>query len=138
MNLLSGLLFGLRGLCKAGLRALSNYVRSRTPADSTRTVTPASINTSGMANFHHVLSGTRPSARPPATTANVGVTRLIRPLADWYAVTTSARGTPAKSASGAMIGMLTVARPEDDGMRNDRGRYIAATVLMKATPPIPL
>jgi hypothetical protein len=44
-------------------------------------------------------------------------------------------GTPAKSASGAMIGIVTVARPEDEGIKNESGRYSSATVLMNATPP---
>src|SRR4051794_31948712 len=63
-------------------------------------------------------------ARPPITTADVGVTRFSRPDALWYAVTTRLRLAPAKSARGAMIGMATVARPDDDGIRNDSGRNI--------------
>ena len=38
-------------------------------------------------------------------TADVGVMRFTNPEADWNAVTTSRRDTPAKSASGARIGM---------------------------------
>ena len=54
-------------------------------------------------------------ASPPMTTADVGVTRFTSPFADWYAVTTSVVGTPAKWASGAMIGIDTVASPELEG-----------------------
>src|SRR6187401_1599716 len=69
------------------------------------------------------------------TTAEVGVTRFTRPFALWYAVTTSWAGTSAKLASGAMIGIATVARPDDDGMRNDSGRNRTYMRLMKITPP---
>ena len=93
------------------------------PSDSTTIVTTASINTSGSTNFHHVENSTRPIIKPPATTANVGVNRLSNPEADCYAVTTKLDGTPAKLASGAMIGIVTVANPDDDGIRNDNGRY---------------
>src|SRR5438270_190720 len=51
-------------------------------------------------------------------TAEVGVTRLTKPDADWYAVTIRARETPAKSASGARIGITSAACPDDDGTRN--------------------
>src|SRR5215813_10419624 len=67
-------------------------------------------------------------------TADVGVTRFTRPDADWYAVTTTERATPAKSASGARIGMTSAACPEDDGTRNAIGR-----LTMKARiPNVPL
>src|SRR4051795_8488516 len=55
-------------------------------------------------------------------TADVGVTRLTRPDADWNAVTTIDRDTPAKSASGARIGMTSAACPDEDGTRNAIGR----------------
>src|SRR5947208_15298028 len=54
-------------------------------------------------------------------TADVGVTRFTNPDADWKAVTISARETPAKSASGARIGITSAACPEDDGTRNAIG-----------------
>ena len=53
------------------------------------------------------------------TTAEVGMNRFISPEALWYAVTTSDSGTSTKPASGAMIGMATVASPDDDGIRNE-------------------
>ena len=77
---------------------------------------------SGHTKRRYLPYGTRAMARPPMTTADVGVTRFSRPDALWYAVTTRLRSAPAKSASGAMIGMATVARPDDDGIRNDSGR----------------
>src|SRR5512142_2388159 len=54
-------------------------------------------------------------------TAEVGVTMLTRPEADWYAVTTRARDTFAKSASGARIGITSAACPDDDGTRKAIG-----------------
>src|SRR5437660_8028062 len=54
-------------------------------------------------------------------TAEVGVTRFTKPDADWYAVTTRARDTPAKSASGARIGITSAACPDDEGTRNAIG-----------------
>ena len=63
------------------------------------------------------------------------MTRLSSPLADWYAVTTSWAGTSAKLASGAMIGIATVARPDDDGIRNESGRKRRYMRLMNRTPP---
>src|SRR3954454_7379037 len=55
------------------------------------------------------------------TTADVGVTRFTSPDADWYAVTMIERDTPAKSASGARIGITSAACPDDDGTRNAIG-----------------
>src|SRR3954452_8816056 len=55
-------------------------------------------------------------------TAEVGVIRLTVPDAVWNAVTTTARDTPAKSASGARIGITSAAWPDDDGTRNAIGR----------------
>ena len=43
------------------------------------------------------------------------------PDADWNAVTAIARDTPAKSASGARIGITSAACPDDDGTRNAIG-----------------
>src|SRR5437868_14710930 len=56
-------------------------------------------------------------------TAEVGVTRFTNPDADWNAVTTIARETPAKSASGARIGITRAAWPDDDGTRTAMGMW---------------
>ena len=47
-------------------------------------------------------------------------------------MTTSSAGTPAKSASGLMIGIATVARPDEDGIRNDSGRNSANITIDEA------
>jgi hypothetical protein len=61
-------------------------------------------------------------ARPPNTAAEVGATKFRNPDALWYAVTTRLRSPPAKWARGDMMGIATVASPDDDGIRNDTGR----------------
>src|SRR5881392_4193111 len=54
-------------------------------------------------------------------TAEVGVTRFTNPEADWKAVTIVERATPAKSASGARIGITSAAWPDDEGTRKAIG-----------------
>ena len=55
------------------------------------------------------------------TTAEVGVAEVHQAVGALVVVTTRYDGTSAKLASGAMIGMATVARPDDEGMRNEMG-----------------
>src|SRR3954452_20611107 len=54
-------------------------------------------------------------------TADVGVKRFTNPDAHWNAVTVIERATPAKSESGARIGITSAACPDDDGTRNAIG-----------------
>jgi hypothetical protein len=68
------------------------------------------------------------------TMAEVGVNRFTQPDADWYAVTTIARLTPAKSPRGAMIGIARVAWPDDEGTRNASG-MLTTNIMMAKTPP---
>ena len=56
------------------------------------------------------------------------------PDADWYAVTATARDTPAKSASGARIGITSAACPDDDGTRN----AIGMLTMNASTPNAPV
>ena len=63
--------------------------------------------------------------------------RFIRPDALWNAVTIRFASTLTKAASGAMIGIDTVARPDEDGIRNDSGRKSRNTTITKATGPRP-
>ena len=65
--------------------------------------------------------GILPNVSAPISTPLVGVIRLTRPLADWNAVTAMSLPTPTKSESGAIIGMESVARPLDDGTKNESG-----------------
>ena len=58
-------------------------------------------------------------ASPPMTTADVGVIRFTQPEAVAKAVTTKLRGTSAKSATGARMGMDSTASPEVEGTKND-------------------
>ena len=59
-------------------------------------------------------------ARPPITTADVGMNKFINPEALWYAVTTRLAGTSTNPAKGAMIGIATVANPDVEGIKNER------------------
>src|SRR5213080_152595 len=70
-------------------------------------------------------------------TADVGVTRFTSPDADWNAVTTIERDTPAKSASGARIGITSAACPEDDGTRNAIGRLTTNASTAKTPVEVP-
>src|SRR2546428_13372131 len=67
----------------------------------------------------------------------VGVIRLSKPEADWYEVTTIERGNFAKSASGARIGIASVAWAELDGIKNASGRLMIYIKLANATEPVP-
>src|SRR3954470_23991902 len=70
-------------------------------------------------------------------TAEVGVTMLTMPDAHWYAVTTSERATPAKSASGARIGITSAAWPDDDGTRNAIGMLARKARIAKPLADVP-
>ena len=72
------------------------------------------------------------------TMAEVGVKRFTQPDADWYAVTTIARLTPAKSPSGAMIGIARVACPEDEGTRNASGMFTTNIMTANSAPDRPV
>src|ERR1700761_6269070 len=71
-------------------------------------------------------------------TADVGVTRLTRPDADWNAVTTIERDTFAKSASGARIGITSAACPDDDGTRNAIGMLTRKARIANAPDDLPV
>src|SRR6478609_2023338 len=70
-------------------------------------------------------------------TADVGVTRFTRPDADWKAVTAIARDTPAKSASGARIGITSAACPDDDGTRNAIGTLTIIVITPNTPAEVP-
>jgi hypothetical protein len=53
------------------------------PPTSTKTVTAASMASSGHTHRKYRPYGTRAIARPPMTTADVGMNRFISPLALW-------------------------------------------------------
>src|SRR3954447_10830068 len=70
-------------------------------------------------------------------TADVGVTRLTRPDADWKAVTTIDRDTPAKSARGARIGITSAACPDDDGTKKAIGTLTTIVITPKTPAEVP-
>ena len=65
------------------------------------------------------------------------VMMFTRPEADWNAVTTRSPPTPANLPRGATMGMDSVARPDEDGIRMVRGRYRANTSSVKLMAPAP-
>lgn len=73
-------------------------------------------------NFHHVPNPMRPIDSAPITIADVGATRLSNPEADWKAVIIRLGLTPTNPPNGAMIPIVALARPDEDGIKNDIGR----------------
>ena len=73
-------------------------------------------------NFHQVPRLIRPRARAPITIPEVGATRFRTPEADWYAVTIKLPLTFTNSPRGAMIPIVALARPDEDGIKNDIGK----------------
>ena len=73
------------------------------------------------AHLTQVVHSTLANAKPPMIAPDVGVNRLTRPLpAEKIMIITSGE-KPSDSANGANTGIETVAKPEDEGMKNDRG-----------------
>src|SRR5947209_18773656 len=70
-------------------------------------------------------------------TADVGVSRFTNPEADWNAVTTTSRETPAKSASGARIGITSAACPDEEGTRNAIGMLTMNARMAKPLEDVP-
>lgn len=84
----------------------------------TMQTTPRMMN-SFAPNFNHVEYSTFASARPPMMAPLVGVNRFTRPLPALKIMIMTSGENPRLFAKGPMIGMDTVAMPEEDGMRND-------------------
>ena len=59
------------------------------------------------------------NAKPPMMAPLVGVNRFTRPLPALKIMIMTSVEKPSEFASGPMMGMDTVAMPEDDGIRND-------------------
>ena len=59
------------------------------------------------------------SANPPMMAPLVGVNRFTKPLPALNTMIMTSGEKPSESASGPMMGMDTVAMPDEDGMRND-------------------
>ena len=70
-------------------------------------------------NLSHVEYSTFASASPPIMAPLVGVNRFTKPLPALNTIIMTSTEKPSWSARGAMMGMETVAMPEDDGMRNE-------------------
>lgn len=71
-------------------------------------------------NFNHVPYSTLAILNPPITTPEVGVNKLTKPDPAVKIIIITSGDKLRFFASGAKIGIDTVASPEDDGMRKDK------------------
>ncbi len=84
----------------------------------TAQTTPRMIN-SLPPNLSHVEYSIFAKAKPPIMAPLVGVNRFTRPLPALKIMIMTSVENPSEFAKGPMIGMDTVAIPDDDGIRND-------------------
>ena len=78
--------------------------------------------TSFAMNFHQVAMLIRPRARAPITIPEAGAIKLKTPHAAWQAVIITLGRTLTNSPNGAMIPIVALARPDEDGIKNDIGK----------------
>lgn len=73
--------------------------------------------------FTQVENSMREMEMPPISTPLVGVMPLISAQAPLSTHTITSGARPRLYVSGPMIGMDTVARPDEDGMRKESSKY---------------
>lgn len=73
----------------------------------------------GSINLNHLLYVTS-TISSVAKISPVGVIKDIHPCPQLYAVTTTALDIPTVSAKGAIMGIDSVASPDDDGTKKPR------------------
>lgn len=83
----------------------------------------ANATSNGAANLTHVDHSTFANARPPMMAAHVGVNMFTKPLPALNTMIMASTENPRCWARGAMMGMDTVAIPDDDGTRKDNTTY---------------
>ena len=76
-----------------------------------------------QAHFTQVVHSTLAKARPPMIAPDVGVNRLTKPLPAEKIITITSGEKPSFAVRGANTGIDTVARPEEDGIKNESGIY---------------
>ena len=91
-----------------------------------------------IANFTHVLYSTFAIASPPIITPDVGVIIFTSPLPALKIDITISGENPKLLANGPNIGIETLARPELDGIKNDRAIYNKNDILVNNIGDIPL
>ena len=79
----------------------------------------AIVITTFNAHLNHVEYSTLANAKPPIIAPQVGVIKLTNPLAATIVITATSGLYPKLAASGPMIGVESVARPDDDGTKTD-------------------
>ena len=70
----------------------------------------------GKINFAHLAYGMRAMPNTPMSTPEVGVIMLVNPSPNWKANTLVCREIPIKSENSAIMGMVSAALAEPDGM----------------------
>ena len=81
------------------------------------TLTSAIMRIIFFENLIQVEYSTLAIARPPMIAPHVGVKRLTRPLPATKIITITSGLKPNSDASGAIIGIDTVASPDEEGIR---------------------
>ncbi len=82
--------------------------------------TIAIVVTTLIAHLNQVPYSTFAKAKPPMIAPQVGVIKLTNPLAATRVMIVASTLYPKLDASGPMIGVDKVARPELDGTRTDK------------------
>ena len=75
------------------------------------------------AHLIHVVHSTLAIDKPPMIAPDVGVNRFTKPLPAEKIITITSGEKPSFVVRGANTGIDTVARPEDDGIKNESGIY---------------
>ena len=83
-------------------------------------LTRAIVKTTLKAHLNHVVYSTLASVRPPIMAPQVGVIKLTSPFAATNVMIVVSRLYPTFTASGPIIGVDSVARPELDGTNIDK------------------
>lgn len=84
----------------------------------TKHTTPK-IKNSFQPNFNQVVYSTFANAKPPIIAPDVGVNRFTKPLPALKIIVMTSGENPSSLAKPPMMGMDTVAIPDEDGIRND-------------------
>ena len=82
-------------------------------------LTSAIVKTTLNAHLNHVEYSTLASAKPPMIAPQVGVIKFTKPFADTMVIIDTSVLYPRLAVSGAIIGVDSVANPDDDGTKID-------------------
>lgn len=91
-----------------------------------------------LANLTHVLYSTFAIASPPIITPDVGVIRFTSPQPAPRVDIINSDGNPKLFANGPNIGIDTLAKPDVEGIKNDKPIYIKNAMFINNIGDIPL